>query len=156
MPAPPIKLRPNAPVFGRFVLTKPSIVGQKKHTPIPNIIASTKAFPVEEYNKYNPMAATVVDINNNVCGANCCNTGLARPLPITMIPDVAVTINIGFPIFFNSTGTHCSVYSSVIAVPHIQMNININNGEAIALYMPAVETPEETRSVTGKSNFEKR
>src|SRR6185437_10650992 len=119
-------------------------------------MASTKTLPVEEHNKYNPIAAIVADINNTCCGAKLFKTGLAKPLPITIIPDVAVTISMGLPIFFNKTGTHCSVYNSVTAVPHMQININMNNGDANALYIPPIETPDETRSVTGKSNFENK
>src|SRR6185503_13913820 len=102
------------------------------------------------------MAAIVADINKTPCGAKLFNIGFAIPRPSTITPEVAVTIRIGFFISFNNEGTHCSVYNSVTAVPHMQMNIKINNGDASALYIPAIETPEETRSVTGKSSLENR
>ncbi len=43
-----------------------------------------------------------------------------------------------------------------MAVPNMQMNMKINNGFKSDLYISAVVTPEETRSVTGKSSFENK
>ncbi len=58
IPAPPINDKPNAPVFGRYSDTKPSIVGQKKQIPTANTAAApTAAAPLEILKRYNPMAA---------------------------------------------------------------------------------------------------
>jgi hypothetical protein len=43
-----------------------------------------------------------------------------------------------------------------MAVPNIQMNMNINNGFNNDLYIVEDETPLETRSVRGKSNLENK
>lgn len=43
IPAPPINESPNAPVFGKYSDTNPSIVGQKKQMPIANMAAEPKA-----------------------------------------------------------------------------------------------------------------
>ena len=43
MPAPPINDKPNAPVFGKYSETKPSMVGQKKQTPAAKTNAAPKA-----------------------------------------------------------------------------------------------------------------
>ena len=37
--------RPSAPVFGKFSLTKPSIVGQKQQTPRANTVADANNIP---------------------------------------------------------------------------------------------------------------
>src|SRR5215831_11653051 len=43
IPAPPINDNPNAPVFGKYSDTNPSIVGQKKQIPAANTAAAPKA-----------------------------------------------------------------------------------------------------------------
>src|ERR1700744_2493183 len=115
------------------------------------------AGPVTVLNRYIPKAAKMVDINNNTCGGKSFNTGLANARPITITPVSRVNIKIALSVtFFNNTSIHCPVNNSVIAVPNMQMNMKINNGFQSALYIPEVETPDDTRSVTGKSNFENR
>src|SRR6478735_5517347 len=43
IPAPPINDNPNAPVFGKYSDTKPSIVGQKKQIPAAKTAAAPTA-----------------------------------------------------------------------------------------------------------------
>src|SRR5436190_13782202 len=152
MPAPPIRFKPKAPDLGIFSDTKPSMVGQKKQTPIPKMIAAKNIIsPVMVLNRYNPSAASMVDISNTIWGEKRLSTGLAKARPTTITPVSSVNNNSALLVtFFNNTSSHWPVNSSVIAVPNMQMNMNKNNGDATALYIPAVDTPEATRSVTGK------
>src|SRR5436190_21497738 len=59
MPAPPINDKPNAPVFGRYSETNPSIVGQKKQMPAAKTKAAPNAaYPVALLNKKRPIHAS--------------------------------------------------------------------------------------------------
>ena len=44
MPAPPMMAMPRAPDLGKFSLTKPSMVGQKKQTPKAKIVVKIQGF----------------------------------------------------------------------------------------------------------------
>ncbi len=104
-----------------------------------------------------PKAAKMVEISNNTCGGKIFSTGLANARPITITPVSSVNISKALSVtFFNNTSIHWPVNNSVIAVPNMQMNMKINKGFKSALYIPAVETPEATRSVTGKIQLRKQ
>ena len=100
----------------------------------------------------------MLEINNNTCGEKSFKTGFANARPTTITPVSKVSIKMAFCVtFFNSTSIHCPVNNSVIAVPNMQTNMKRNKGfKKWPLYMPPIDTPEETRSVTGKSSFENR
>src|SRR4051794_7618969 len=113
--------------------------------------------PVVCPRRYKPNAANIEDNSNTPDGENLCTTGPAKALPNTITPVSMVSNNRALSLtFFNSTSIHWPVNNSVMAVPNIRMIMIKNNGLSRDLYISKVDTPLETRSVTGNFNLLKR
>src|SRR5664279_647624 len=155
IPAPPSKLIPNAPDLGIFSDTKPSMVGQKYATPKPNTIAPINiAPPLKVPNKYIPSVEIMADTNNKPAGDTRCTTGPATLRASACTAATSASTRMALLVTFcNNTPTHWLVKSSVIAVPNMQINKKIYKGVSTALYISFVDTPDDTRSVTGKSRL---